>query len=360
MKNSRHAIHRLAGAAVILTLATSLSGQVAIISDFTAPDWSEIYTHDGMATYAANGQLTVTGNLPPITSGLLDNFTYVSWYQSLSLADSETIELKVDLVDADEEDVQTLIQFKNFSQGGYALAKDRDEIWLTKFQWVANGGNAPFFYEPISVKSTNVTLVLSVTRAGSSAIIRSAVLDKDNFNLVLFERTVVDTPGVDPTVASFRGQSFYPDPGAAYLYAEAADLAVMSFSSTNESNFQLVLDDFRYRRFIAPKLDIERIGAEVILSWPASAEFMELECAPQPSGPWTNATETVVLDGDRYKALVDQNRTTEFYRLRWNSLCAMCAEAQEACINGNQSACLWLGYNCVDTQSGESFCEGQP
>jgi hypothetical protein len=278
----------------------AVCGQPQVVSDFSSANWD--FTYDqGIAQYRAiDGQLVITGNLPPATS-LLSTFTLVSWNRSLGLQDSETLELRVDLVEADEEDVQTLIQWKDSNAGGYAVAKDRDEIWLTKFRQVADGANAPFFYEPLAIKSRNVTLALALTRLGSSVVLRVAILDPEANDAVLFQKTVTDTPGVDPTVASFRGYTFYPDPGPAWLNANAVDLAVLSLSSQRESDFRLVLDNLTYTRSDIPTLSVERA---VQLSWPAVGGSWIVEGASDVEGPWSLVTEPVTQNGSMQQMTV--------------------------------------------------------
>ena len=80
---------------------------------------------------------------------------------------------------------------------GYLFFKDEDEVGLVKF-WNGAISHAWFFYENRPLKNQNATLVLALTRRGSDLGITTRILDKDNANAVLFERTVTDTPQVDP------------------------------------------------------------------------------------------------------------------------------------------------------------------
>jgi hypothetical protein len=300
MKNTiKHTMKRnsaatLGLAAKYLALASLLSASIirsesqpVVISDFSSANWN-LTSDQGIASYRVeDGQLVITGDLPPGTS-LLNTFTLISWDRALSLQDSETLEIRVDLVDADEEDVQTLIQWKHWDLGGYALARDRDEIWLTKFRQVSDGANAPFFYEELPIKSERVTLSMAITLVDPDVVIRVAVLDKDANDAVLFQRTVTDTEAIDPTVASFRGHTFYPDPGPPWRNANAIDLAVLSMSSERQADFRLVLDNFTYSRSSEPAIGVERA---VRLSWPARPGSWVVEGAKQLEGPWVEVQE---------------------------------------------------------------------
>jgi hypothetical protein len=133
-----------------------------------------------------------------------------------------------------------------------------------------------------------------LTRLGSSVVLRVAVLDREANDAVLFHKTVTDTPGVDPTVAAFRGYTFYLDPGPAWLNANALDLAVLSMSSQRESDFRLVLDNLTYTRSDIPALSVERA---VQLSWPAVAGAWVVEGARNAEGPWNPVAEPVTAKG---------------------------------------------------------------
>jgi hypothetical protein len=81
------------------------------------------------------------------------------------------------------------------------LFKGHDFIHLCKpAQSAGLFNHGHFFLEKALIKSTNVVLALAVTRVSPNVIITARVLDKDNQNAVLYERSVVDTPNVDRTL----------------------------------------------------------------------------------------------------------------------------------------------------------------
>lgn len=89
---------------------------------------------------------------------------------------------------------------------GLCLFKDEDEILLAK-AWVTSPVDvamAFFYYDSRLIKNQNVTLVLSLIRLGDDVRIGTRVLDKNNGNAVLFERSVTDTPLADPVVPNAR------------------------------------------------------------------------------------------------------------------------------------------------------------
>ena len=61
---------------------------------------------------------------------------------------------------------------------------------------------AVFFHEKAVIKNTNVVLSLALTRVNTNVVLTARVLDKDNQEAVLYQRSVVDTPQADPTLTS--------------------------------------------------------------------------------------------------------------------------------------------------------------
>ena len=78
---------------------------------------------------------------------------------------------------------------------GYSIAEDPTDVLIAK-------GIQKYFVADDSVtaelKNENITLVLALEVQGGSVSITAQVLDKDDNNAVLWERTVVDTPSEDP------------------------------------------------------------------------------------------------------------------------------------------------------------------
>ena len=142
----------------------------------------------------ANGVFTF--NLPPIGQAFFHSSTKTS--KTFELTEGTRHEFSVDMVSGQGGDSFAVLGFipqatGANSLGGYGIAKSETDILITK------GINKYFFNENVSppVKNTNVRLVLTLTVKGGSVTIRGRVLDLDNNNGVLFDRTYVDTPAAD-------------------------------------------------------------------------------------------------------------------------------------------------------------------
>jgi hypothetical protein len=122
-----------------------------------------------------------------------------------SLMDGQTLELRADLIRASQSDAFASLAF-NYQIGGlangYMFNKNENGLSLMKFYDGATRF-AWFFFANQPVKNENVTLVLALTRAGTNLNITTRVLDKENGNAVLFDRTVIDTPKADPVLPSY-------------------------------------------------------------------------------------------------------------------------------------------------------------
>ena len=113
-----------------------------------------------------NQQFVITRSFPPTP---LDNPRDAIAYGRhpialASLPDQQTLEMRVDLVGANQNDALAALQFFWAPEyQGYLFFKDQDEVWLVKMY---NGTEslASFFWENLPLKNENVTLVLSLTR----------------------------------------------------------------------------------------------------------------------------------------------------------------------------------------------------
>jgi hypothetical protein len=114
------------------------------------------------------------------------------------LVEGERVEFRVDLVTGNAKDSFAILSFvptgsQVSTLAGYGFAKSTTDILLTK-------GIGKYFHNenpPVAVKNENVTLVLSLTVRGGSVEINGKVLDKDDNNAVLFEKTYIDTIAAD-------------------------------------------------------------------------------------------------------------------------------------------------------------------
>ncbi|MBM3882765.1 MAG: hypothetical protein FJ387_24090 [Verrucomicrobia bacterium] len=270
-----------------------------------------------------NQQFRVSGNLPafqpanPLATHLA---TYHSIPTSGPLPDNQTLELRADLVAANPNDGFAGLHFLWAPQAhGYAFFKDEDEVGLLKF-WNDATTFAWFFYETNLLKNQNVTLVLALTRLGSSVKIRTQVWDKDRANAVLFDRTVTDTPQVDPVLpdGSVRGSRSTADLAGTPWPVTAAPAYVeltLQWIGPQAAFAQVTFDNLELWQYESPQLTIQNA---VVLSWPVTAGLFVVESASAVNGPWetvpapwtrTNATEIQVS--------VPTSASAKFFRLRF-------------------------------------------
>jgi hypothetical protein len=239
-----------------------------------------------------NQQFVVSGsfgrmqtNNPTVTEAA-DNHSIPT---SGPLPDNQTLELRADLVGANQNDAWAAIHF-GWDSEGYGFFKDQDEVALVKWY---NGAQslAWFFYENRPLKNQNVTLVLALTRVGSDLRINTRVLDKDNSNAVLFDRTVTDTPQADPVLPNrtARGEIGMPDqPGTPWPVVKAPagielGLVWSNPESATQGAAEVIYDNVQVWQYESPELAIQNA---VVLSWPVTQGQFVLESAPSVNGPW--------------------------------------------------------------------------
>ena len=157
---------------------------------------------------------------------------------------------------------------------------------------------ASFFWENLPLKNQNVTLVLSLTPRGSDLRITTRVLDKDNANAVLFERTVTDTPQADPGSPQRRGQRFQRRAGrGGNSVAERKCYGILRSVSSD------VGSTVTTRRSLRPRSSSTtwKCGNTNRHNWrfrmpsccpgPSLKGQFVLESAPSVSGPWDPVTD---------------------------------------------------------------------
>jgi hypothetical protein len=208
-----------------------------------------------------------------------------------ALPDNQTLELRAELVGASQDDAWAGIHFLWMPEvQGYLFFKDQNEVALVKF-WNAATSLAWFFYENRPLKNQKVTLALSLTRVGSEVKITTRVLDQDNANAVLFERTVTDTPQADPALPNraVRGLPGDPDlPGTPWAVVKAPTDVELTLTWVNSQAAprppaEVIFDNLEVWQYESPQLAIQNA---VVLSWPVTQGEFVLESAPGVSGPW--------------------------------------------------------------------------
>jgi hypothetical protein len=214
--------------------------------------------------------------------------------------------------------------WRGLSTGQYSFFKDQDEVLLFKLQ------NSPlifttFFYEYIPFKNENVILVFSLTQAGSDVIISTTVLDKDNENSVLFERRIIDTPAVEPSMPnrSVKGLLTGPDTGVPHTGSANVSLALWNYTTTGSPDpVWIVYDNFEIFEYPTPLLAIQQTPStdQVILTWPATTVSFQMEGASSLEGPWESVTNSFTNEGGECRMELTTSDTTKFFRLQRSEL----------------------------------------
>ncbi|HRY50571.1 MAG TPA: choice-of-anchor Q domain-containing protein [Candidatus Paceibacterota bacterium] len=185
-------------------------------------------TYGTGALIESNQQFTVRGYWPSQhTSATYDTFCFGGLPTSYrTVGQGQTLEWRVDLIHLDDNATNSVKFILGTESGVYGFFKWPDFIALDKYPI---SQVSLFSFDKASIRNTNVILAFALTRVGLNVILTARVLDKDNPNLVLYERSVVDTPGSDPTlttadVEALSGMrlAFGPEgSGAPYTYAGA-------------------------------------------------------------------------------------------------------------------------------------------
>ncbi|MHC1763358.1 MAG: choice-of-anchor Q domain-containing protein [Verrucomicrobiia bacterium] len=190
--------------------------------------WSTVGVTGSGVLIESNQQYTVWGYWPGQRS-TNTGFTYCLGGTSASyrtVAEGQTVEWRVDLVHLDDNATNAVKIVLGTPQGVYGIFKWRDFILLDK-----NEGDSYYAYsfEKASIRNSNVVVAVALTRAKPNVILTARVLDKENPDVVLYQRSVVDTPNADPTLTSADIEAlsgmrlaFGPEAsGAPYTYAGA-------------------------------------------------------------------------------------------------------------------------------------------
>ena len=235
-------------------LTAGYQAPARVLDDFndnTKTAWDEFVFQPGMGTITeAGGQFKI--QVPAVGQPLFAAATKTS--ETFTLQEGRTLEFRVDMVSGEGKDSFAILSWiptaeKVSSLAGYSLAKSSTDVLVVK------GLNKYFYNEnpTPAIKNENVTLVLSLTGSGGNVIVTTKVLDKDNHNEVLFEKTFTDTPaadvladGTDSPAAPYLGSGHF----VLMCYADyaAGGPAVYEVVLDNAQAFVLdniVVDDFK-------------------------------------------------------------------------------------------------------------------
>ncbi|MCC6232461.1 MAG: hypothetical protein IT580_07440 [Verrucomicrobiales bacterium] len=173
--------------------------------------------------------------------------------ETFQLVEGRSLELRADMVSGQGPDSFAVLAFIPEATGpntlaGYGIAKSESDILITK------GINKYFYNENVNppVKNNNITLVLHLKVKGGQVHITGQVLDKDDGNRVLWERSFVDTVAADVLAdgEDKPSEPFINLPGqvVTYLYADGGqDPAGYQVIYDNLITYvcdEVVVDDF--------------------------------------------------------------------------------------------------------------------
>jgi immunoglobulin I-set domain protein len=289
--------------------------------------------HKGQATLTeSNQQFHVHGYWPGVhTVDLGDTAALGIFSRNWSVANGQTVELRVDLVGMNEHATAGGMDLWNgSSSAGYALFKGRDFVHLCKPSLSVPGIHGQFFHERVLIKNTDVVLALAVTRVNPNVILTARVLDKENNNAVLYERSVVDTPGVDRTLtqaemeaASGMHMDAGTDVGPPITSGSEVFLDLFQYTDGTRPAAEVTFDNLeRWTSVWRPEIAIQLLSTitpkvNLTLSAAAPNSSWAIERAPQLTGPWTNLSALLIgANGSAQFQDTNSPNPAGFYRAR--------------------------------------------
>lgn len=206
-------------------------------------------------------------------------------------ADGQTVACQADLVSVSQNSTNMAFLWLGDGTHFYFFSKSQKWVCLGK-SWSGSSQAVFWLDNTVQLPATNVVLYLALTRDGPNLIITTRVLDKDNQDALVFERSFADTPGADAslTAAEFTALtgtttwSVVPENYPPVLSGAARGAAVSQFTDGQQPPVEAVWDNFSLRHHDVPPLSIARA---VQLTWPAPAGVnYSIESASTVQGPW--------------------------------------------------------------------------
>jgi hypothetical protein len=272
-----------------------VNAQWQIISDFDdgVPDWQfESGTMQQPTFIESDGQLLMTAAFPATLGSMVNSFASLGWAVSHELVDAETIEVRVDIIRlSGTKAFAGIAKVSAAEKGNYALLMNAEQVYLEKVDWASGLVFARLFHDTVSLPTENLVLSLEMTRIVDSLRFTCRVLDQTH-EAVLFERSVIDSPGIDPTILEVPElNTLQTDPGPPYLICNSVFLHLDQITDGNQPKAEVRYDNLRYESRSAALLQIEKA---IRLSWPAFSTPFVVEGAPGVDGPWQEIDEPVV------------------------------------------------------------------
>jgi hypothetical protein len=253
-------------------------------------DWVYVGSYQG-SIIETHRQFVVRGYWRG-TSGFGDSFSKGYITNNWKIADGQTLEWRVDLVGMNENTTAAVLEPGYwYDVDSYVLMKGKNYIAFGKM--VSYRGLTLFSCDNITIKNTNVVLSLAMARVATNLVLTARVLDKDMADKVLFERSVVDTPNVDPalTMAEFEAltgmrivELVADYKHSPIFFGDCVNLVICQYNDGNQQPAaEAIFDNLELRTYETPQVGIERA---VRLSWPGGGSNYSVEGAPSVQGPW--------------------------------------------------------------------------
>ena len=209
--------------------------------------------------YGTNQQLYTWANWTGCPADWPQNF-FAAMHSSArpwDLADGQTLQCQIDLIRMSENTMNHAKVWAGNDGMMYAFMLGQAGVYAGK--WTAGDPMTIFWLDNTNhVARTNVVLYMALTRDKGNLIITTRVLDKANQNAVLFERSFVDTPGVDASLTTaelvartgITTVTLGPDPGAPVFYGNQGGIDVWQFTDGHQPPVEALFDNFLLRLHI--------------------------------------------------------------------------------------------------------------
>jgi hypothetical protein len=273
-----------------------------IFDDFDDGDvvgWSLLSNCGNIKMNGTNQQLYTWANWANCSIHWSQNFFFAGAQASRpwNLADGQTLECQADLIRISENTTNSAGIYVYSSSGLYAFHLSTAGVGLDKW---TSGSDVTFFWwsNTVHLARSNVVLYMALTRDKGSLIITTRVLDKANPSTVLFERSFVDTPGVDASLTTSQywaltgitNMTLGPDSGPPVFNGwNEGGVAVAQFTDGHQPPVEALFDNFALWLHDEPPVSIAR-AVEIEFPVPAGGIYI-LEAAPSVKGPWMRVQE---------------------------------------------------------------------
>jgi hypothetical protein len=249
-----------------------------------------------------------------------------SWlaYSNIALGEvdeGKTVAMRIDVVSATGPDMVCQLGCLAYDRATFNATVGRDYVHLCK---TYNGQFTVFFVDRPNIPLTNVVLSLAFTRRGENLHIAIRILEKGPNAVVLYEKTVIDTPASDPCLiglVEFEPGVFLPsvaDPMGTWTPLGMPYFGIWQTTDGTKAAVTGVFDNFTATTGDIPPLKIQK---SVLLTWPDTGLAFQVEATPSLSGPttqWRPVTEPVIeCNGMKQVTIpLSSYEAMEVYRLK--------------------------------------------